>query len=50
MFNAEELKNCFAIVGIIFTSGYIVIGTAKLYDSIHLWGWQKGIKKWLWYE
>lgn len=47
MISPEEAKNYFAFIGIIAFSCAVVVRTATLYDKIHLWGWKKGVRKWL---
>jgi hypothetical protein len=47
MIDYDGLRNFFAIVGIGWFASKIVIGAFTLYDQINLWGFEKGIKRWL---
>jgi hypothetical protein len=47
MIDLNLVKDAFTIIGIFYVAIKLVIGTASLIDKIKLWGFEKGIGKWL---
>jgi hypothetical protein len=47
MLDMENIKNVFALIGIFWVSGKIVVSGFSFYNEIHLWGIKKGINKWM---
>ncbi len=41
------VKDGFALLGIVWISSKIVLGTATLTNKINLWGVKKGVRKWI---
>ena len=47
MFDMENLKNTFALFGIIMFSRMVVLTISDMYYRIKLWGFKEGLKRWI---
>jgi hypothetical protein len=47
MIDWNLVKDCFTIIGIRWAVAKTVFGSATLIDKVKLWGFEKGIMKWM---